>query len=109
MPKPEKVILICTNQRPPDHPKGCCADGGARDLQVLFKEERDRLELKGRVAVAGTSCLGPCHLGPIVTVMPEEVWYKGVTQNDVKEVMESHIVGGNPVERLLADHTDWEA
>ena len=108
MPKPEKIILVCTNQRPPGHPKGCCAEGGARDLPALFKDERDRLELKGKVGVAGTSCLGPCHLGPVAVVMPDNVWYKGVAREDVEEIMASHILGGKPVERLLASDADWE-
>ena len=108
MPKPKKMILVCTTQRPPGHPKGCCADGGASTMLALFKDERDRLELKGKLAVAGTSCLGPCHLGPVVVVMPEDIWYKGVKPEDVKEIMETHIVGGNPVERLVASEADWE-
>ena len=38
--------------------------------------------------------------GPTVVVYPEAVWYDGVTPDDVEEIVESHIVGGRPVERL---------
>jgi (2Fe-2S) ferredoxin len=34
-------------------------------------------------------------------VYPEGVWYGGVTLADVDEIVESHIVGGKPVERLM--------
>ena len=33
--------------------------------------------------------------------IPEAVWYGGVTLADVDEIIESHIVGGKPVERLV--------
>jgi (2Fe-2S) ferredoxin len=34
-------------------------------------------------------------------VYPEGVWYGGVTLADVDEIVDSHIVGGKPVERLM--------
>ena len=42
--------------------------------------------------------------GPTVVVYPDAVWYGGVTDADIPEIIESHLVGGVPVERLrLAD------
>ena len=29
MPKPQYHIFVCTNTRPPDHPKGSCGEKGA--------------------------------------------------------------------------------
>ena len=46
-------------------------------------------------------CLDQCELGPTVVVYPEAVWYGHVTPDDVDEIIESHIVGGQPVERLV--------
>jgi (2Fe-2S) ferredoxin len=34
-------------------------------------------------------------------VYPDAIWYGGVTANDVDEIIESHIIGGNPVQRLM--------
>ena len=34
-------------------------------------------------------------------IYPEAVWYGGVTPADVDEIIESHIVGGKPVARLM--------
>jgi (2Fe-2S) ferredoxin len=34
-------------------------------------------------------------------VYPEQVWYGGVTVDDVEEIIQSHLIGGKPVERLL--------
>jgi (2Fe-2S) ferredoxin len=36
-----------------------------------------------------------------VVVYPEAVWYGGVTPADVNEIVESHIIGNRPVERLI--------
>lgn len=107
MPKPEKIILVCSNRRPPGHPKGSCGEIGSSDVLMAFKEERDARELNGKVGVTATGCLGPCHMGTVVTVMPDNVWYKEVQPGDIREIMDSHIAGGTPVERLLLTDSDW--
>lgn len=45
-----------------------------------------------------------CEHGPTVVVYPEAVWYGGITKDDVDEILDKHIIGGEPVERLrIAD------
>lgn len=45
-------------------------------------------------------CLDACAFGTSVVVYPEGVWYGGVKAEDVLEIVESHLLGGKPVERL---------
>ena len=45
-------------------------------------------------------CLDQCALGVTVVVFPEQVWYGGVTVDDVGEIVEAHLFGDVPVERL---------
>jgi (2Fe-2S) ferredoxin len=97
-------IFVCINQRPAGHPKGDCASKGSRDLFQKFQEEIEKRQLWERVAVNGTTCLGPCNLGASVVVYPEGVWYGQVGVKDVEEIMDQHIVGGKPVERLLLSY-----
>jgi (2Fe-2S) ferredoxin len=52
-----------------------------------------------RVNKAG--CFSQCGHGPMIVVYPENVWYAGVTQEDLSEIVQSHILGGKPVERLV--------
>jgi NADH:ubiquinone oxidoreductase subunit F (NADH-binding)/(2Fe-2S) ferredoxin/NAD-dependent dihydropyrimidine dehydrogenase PreA subunit len=52
----------------------------------------------------GTGCNGFCAMGPIVVVQPGGVFYQKVQAEDLDEIIESHLKGGKPVERLL--HTD---
>jgi (2Fe-2S) ferredoxin len=100
MAKFEKHIFVCGNQRPPGHPRGCCDPAGQAALQKLFKEKLKARGLKGKVRANQAGCLDQCEHGPNVVVYPEGVWYGHVTAADVDEIIESHIVGGKPVERL---------
>ncbi len=60
--------------------------------------------LDGIVRVNEAGCLDQCEHGVTVVVYPEAVWYGFVTLADVDEIVETHLVGGTPVERLrLAD------
>jgi (2Fe-2S) ferredoxin len=72
----------------------------------LFNELEQR-QLIGTVNVTETSCLGPCPLGPVMVVYPDAVWYSRVKEDDVTEIVEQHLVGGKPVERLKMPDDMW--
>lgn len=94
-------MFICGNQRPPGHPRGCCDPEGKAALQKLFKEKLKERGLKGRVRANQSGCLDQCEHGPNIVVYPDAVWYGHVTAADVDEIIDSHILGGKPVERLM--------
>ena len=98
-------IFVCTNQRPPENPKGCCASKGSEEVRALFKEELEKRGLKGQVRANAAGCLDTCALGVSVVVYPEGIWYGGVKKEDVVEIIEQHILGGRPVERLRMPFT----
>ena len=100
MPKFEKHIFVCGNQRPAGHPRGCCDPLAEARLQQLFKQKLAAHGLKGRVRANQSGCLDQCEHGPNVVVYPDAVWYGRVSEADVEEIVASHIVGGRPVERL---------
>ncbi len=100
MAKFEHHIFICTNQRPPENPRGCCDPEGLGQLQLLFKKELAARGLKATVRANRAGCLDQCEHGPTVVVYPEAVWYGGVRPEDVREIVESHIVNHTPVVRL---------
>ena len=101
MAKFEKHIFVCTNQRPDGHPRGCCDPTAQGELHKLFKTGLAKRGIKGRVRANKAGCLDQCELGPTVVVYPEAVWYGGVTAADVDEILDAHIVGGRPVDRLV--------
>ena len=93
-------MFLCINQRPSGHPKGCCASKGSRNLLEQFKEELERRQLHGSAMVNGVTCLDTCGAGPCLLVYPEGVWYGPLKPDDVREIIEHHVIGGAPVERL---------
>jgi (2Fe-2S) ferredoxin len=102
MAKFEKHIFICTNQRPDGNPRGCCNPSGDAELQNVFKSKlRQRGIPNSKVRANKSGCLDQCEVGPTVVVYPDAVWYGGVTPADVDEIIDSHIIGGRPVERLI--------
>jgi (2Fe-2S) ferredoxin len=94
-------VFVCTNRRPDGNPKGCCATKGGEEVRALFKEELAKRGLKGRMRANAAGCLDTCGFGVSVVVYPEGTWYGGVTAADVPTIIEEHLVGGRPVERLL--------
>ena len=96
----EKHIFVCANQRPDGHPRGCCDPSGNADLQRAFKTRLALSNIKVSVRANKAGCLDQCEHGPTVVVYPEGVWYGNVELADVDEIVESHILGNRPVERL---------
>ena len=100
MPLYERHLFICTNRRDPRDPRGCCNADGSERLRSKFKEEVQRRGLGRTVRANSAGCLDQCEHGPTVVVYPEGIWYGRVEVGDVAEIIESHILGGRPVERL---------
>lgn len=100
MPKRERYLWVCTNERPAGHPSGSCAAGGSRELLDLLKVGVAERGLRSRVRVCGSTCLDLCSAGPAVALMPDHVFYGGVTVDDVPEVLDS-LESGAVVERLV--------
>ena len=100
MPHLDRHIFVCTNRRDAGNPKGCCAERGADAVRDEFKRLLHERGLKKSMRANAAGCLDQCARGVTVVVYPEQVWYGGVTVADVAEIVESHLVGGVPVERL---------
>ena len=101
MPPPfEKHVFVCTNLRELNNPKGSCSAKGSEELPMLFKKELEAKGIKGGIRINKSGCLDACERGCTVVVYPEGVWYGGVTKDDVAQIVDEHLVGGKPVERL---------
>lgn len=107
MPKPEKHIFICTQARPSGHPRGSCTEKGCTGIGEEFWFELQERNLFGRFAVTTTGCIGPCGVGPNVLVYPDGVMYSNIKKDDVKKIIEGHLLGGEPVTELMAPPDLW--
>ena len=96
----ERHIFICENVRSSDDPRGCCSDKGSRELRQLFKKRLKELGLSTKVRANAAGCLDACEFGANIVIYPEQVWYGGVKESDVEEIIQSHIINGRIVERL---------
>ncbi|MDF2500187.1 MAG: ferredoxin, 2Fe-2S [Anaerosporomusa subterranea] len=101
MNKPNRHIFVCTSSRPTGQQKGMCLTKEGVNVMMKFMEAIEERDLGGDVAITNTGCFGLCEQGPIVVVYPDNVWYKKVSADDVEEIMDKHIEGGEPVTRLL--------
>jgi (2Fe-2S) ferredoxin len=109
MPPYQRHVFVCTNRRPADNPKGSCAEKGSEAVLERFKEELHNRGLKGKMRANAAGCLDACAFGTSVVVYPEGVWYAGVKVDDVVEIIESHLLGNTPVERLRMKGTTSSA
>jgi (2Fe-2S) ferredoxin len=108
MAKREQYVFLCNNQRPPGHPRGCCRDRNSIPIWERFAELLEKKGLDEKVRIVGTTCLGPCEAGAVVAIYPDDVWYGRLNVEDVEEIVESHLLGGKPVERLVLKPADFE-
>jgi (2Fe-2S) ferredoxin len=90
----ERHVFVCTAG-------STCPTQG--DTEAFLKYLRAEVARAGRhveVRVNKAGCFSQCGNGPMIIVYPEDVWYAGVRSEDLPEIVESHLIGGKPVERL---------
>jgi len=97
--------------------KSCSKVGSAEVKEAFVRELESRGLRYGKVSkgrnpegpILLTDCgsVGFCSIGTAVIVYPENVWYAQVRAEDVPEIIEKHLIGGEVVERLaLVDKRD---
>jgi NADH-quinone oxidoreductase subunit F len=89
----ERNIMVCGGT-------GCKSSGSDEIINAL-NENIEKLGLKDSVKVIATGCFGFCARGPIMHIQPDNIFYTQVTEKDVQEIVFSHLLEGNIVQRLL--------
>ena len=96
----QRQVLVCTS-------KSCAANGSEAVLEAFRSQLIDEGLLfykgnrEGEIQCSHCGSVGFCAIGPAVLVYPDGIWYAHVTPADVPEIIESHLKGGMPVERLV--------
>lgn len=101
MPTFERHVFVCINERAPGHPRGCCKHKDGQKVRDQIKRGITARGLKGQARANNAGCLDQCEHGVTVVVYPEQVWYGGVTVDDVDEILDKHVIGGEFVTRLM--------
>ncbi len=107
MGKPIKHVFVCTQMRPPGHPRGSCAAQASAAVLVEFQQQFEKRGLWGKYGLTSTGCMGPCGNGPSVLVYPEGIMYGGVKAEDVNTIIDDHLLQDRPVARLKVPAEVW--
>ena len=91
----ERHVFVCTSG------DSCPAQGDVEKFVKVLRAGALSAGKKTEVRVNKAGCFSQCGHGPMIVVYPENVWYAGVQQSDLEEIVQSHILGGRPVERLV--------
>lgn len=103
----QKHVFVCENLRA--NGKRCCGQHQAQQARAHIKARLKDLKLTGagklRINLAG--CMGRCSEGPVLAIYPEGIWYTYSSLADIDEIIDQHLVRGEPVSRLrLPDNLD---
>jgi len=93
-------ILVCGGT-------GCQATESI-DVVEVFEKEVEKEGLQDKVHVITTGCFGFCEKGPIVKIMPDNVFYIEITPEKAKTIIKEHIVAGKPIEEFLYQDPETE-
>ena len=93
----EKHILVCQGTG--------CTSSKSPEILENFKRIIKEKNIEN-VRVIKTGCFGLCAKGPIVIIRPEDTFYANVTPEDCEEIIDTHIVKKEIVERLLCKDID---
>ena len=96
----ERHVFFCLNRR--DDGAACCCDHNAESMFDYTKKRIKQLGLngEGKVRVNRAGCFDRCGEGPLLVVYPEAIWYTFIDEEDIDEIIDSHLVNGKVVERL---------
>ncbi len=73
-------------------------------MHTALQQAAKAAGLGATVRINKSGCLDQCEHGPTVVVYPEAVWYGNVKPEDAAAIVQEHLVGGQPIERLrIAD------
>ena len=89
----KRAILLCGGTG--------CLSSNSMEIKEKFQKMIDEKNMGDKVTVNIVGCFGFCSQGPFVKIFPEDTLYRLVKLEDVEEIFEKDIIGGEIVERLL--------
>lgn len=97
----QRHVFFCLNVR--EDGAACCGCRNAEEMQQYAKARIKQMGLngEGQIRINKAGCLDRCEEGPCIVIYPEGVWYTYVDQQDIDEIIDSHLLKGELVDRLL--------
>ena len=91
----ERHVFVCTTG------STCPTQADVENYVKTMRAEVAKAGRHAQIRINKAGCFSQCGHGPMIVVYPENVWYAGVQAEDLHEILESHLFGGKPVERLI--------
>jgi (2Fe-2S) ferredoxin/nitrite reductase/ring-hydroxylating ferredoxin subunit len=92
----DRHVFVCTSG------ETCPTQGETENFVKILRAGAQKAGRRD-IRINKSGCFSQCGHGPMIVVYPENVWYAGVQASDLEEILTSHIIGGQPVERLRYD------
>ena len=90
-------VFVCTSG------ETCPTQGDTERFVKVLRDGARQAGKQSAVRINKAGCFSQCGHGPMIVVYPENVWYAGVQESDLPEILESHLLNGVPVKRLIYD------
>jgi len=90
----DRHVFVCTSG------ETCPEQGNTENYVKVLRAAVQKAGRQVDIRINKAGCFSQCGNGPMIVVYPENVWYAGVKESDLDEIIATHIIGGAPVERL---------
>lgn len=77
-----------------------CISSNCLLVKDAFEQSINKYNLKDKILLKTTGCIGSCAIGPVTIVYPEKILYQKLTPEDAEKIVFSHFVNGNIVKDL---------
>ncbi len=93
-------ISVCNSGHPKQKNGHFCKHKGGSSLLEAFKTKIAEAGLTEKVYLRESGCMNQCIDGISVRVFPGNVLYGKVSHSDIEEIIQSHLIGNIPIQRL---------
>ena len=83
LPAFKKYIFVCENERP----EGDCCNVAGQKLREHLKQQVKKRGLAAEIRVSRAGCLDVCREGPNVLLMPDNIWFRQVSEKDIETIL----------------------
>ena len=99
----KRQVFVCNGKS--------CLKVGSADVKAAFEKQLEEKNMRwgkeskgrnpnGEIVLTDCGSVGLCTIGAAVLVYPDGIWYAQVRAEDVPEIIEKHLIGGEVVEKL---------